>query len=59
MRAIARARAGTHASMFTCAISRARRIIVFLPFALLLLCISRKKKFLSEGFFIEHYMQEI
>ena len=43
-RAIARARAGTHTSKFTCAIYRTREIIAF----------SRKEKFFIEGFSIEH-----
>ena len=43
-RAIARARAGTHASKFTCAIYRTGEIIVF----------SRNEKFFIEGFSIEH-----
>ena len=43
-RAIARARAGIHASRFTCAIYRTREIIVF----------SRKGKFFIEGFSVEH-----
>ena len=43
-RAIARARASTHASKFMCAIYRTREIIVF----------SRKEKFFIEGFSIEH-----
>ena len=44
MRAIKRARAGTHASKFTCAIYPMCKIIVF----------SRKEKFFIEGFSIEH-----
>ena len=44
MRAIARARAGTHASKFTCAIYHMREIIV----------LSRKEKFFIEGLSIEH-----
>ena len=43
-RAIARARAGTYASKFTCAIYRTREILVF----------SRKEKMFIEGFSIEH-----
>ena len=43
-RAIARARAGTHASKFTCAIYCTHEIIVF----------SCKEKFFIEGFSIEH-----
>ena len=56
MRAITRARAGTHASRFTCAIYRTRKIIVF---SLWFYYISRKKKFFIEGFFIEYYTHEI
>ena len=42
--AIARTRAGTHASKFACVIYRTREIVV----------ISRKEKFFIEGFSIEH-----
>ena len=58
VRAIAQARTGTHASSFTCAIYRTRRIIVFSLLVSLLLYISCKKFFI-EGFFIEDYMQGI
>ena len=44
MRAIACARAGTHASKFTCAIYRTHEIVVF----------SCKETFFIEGFSIEH-----
>ena len=46
-RAIARTRAGTHASKFTYAIYRTREIIVF----------SRKEKLFIEGFAIEHIVK--
>ena len=54
-----RARAGTHASKFTCAIYRTGEIIVFSLFALLLLYISGKEKLYIEKYFIEVYIQEI
>ena len=51
--AITRARAGTHASKFTCAIYRMHKILVFSLFVLLLLYISCKETFLIKRFFIE------
>ena len=57
-RAIARARAETHASKSTCAIYRTRKIIISSLLVLLLLYISREKFFIK-GFFIEDYVSEI
>ena len=49
---------GTHLSKFLCAIYCMQEISIF-TFALILLYISHKEKFFIEGFFTEHYMQEI
>ena len=59
MHVIAHARAGTHASKFTCAIYHNCKIIVFLLFVSLLLYTSCKEKFFIEEFVIEDYTQEI
>ena len=48
--AISRAPTDTHASKFTCAVYRAHKITVFLPFVLLILYISVWKIFLSKNF---------
>ena len=46
-------------AIYTCAIYCMRKIIVFALFVLILLYISRKKKFSIERFFIEDYIQKI